>query len=193
MTVRLVAFSGSLRTDSLNHRLAAAASAFAREAGADVELVRLREFEMPLYDGDLEDAEGLPAGAQRFKALLRAADGWLIASPEYNGGVSGALKNAIDWASRTETSDEPPLAAFRGKVAGLLGASPGRLGAVRGLAQCHTILSGLGVHVLPNARGIAAAHEAFDDAGALVRDADRKAVESLARQLVDVCARLARD
>ena len=190
MSVRILAFSGSLRAASLNHRLATAAASAARDAGAEVTVVRLRDFEIPLYDGDAEDSGGMPAGARRFKQLLIDSDGFLIASPEYNGGYSGALKNAIDWASRTETADEPPLLAFRGKSAGLLAASPGRLGGVRGLAQINTILSGIGVLVLPEKHAVAGAHEAFAEDGSLARDFDRVAVASQARRLVETCTAL---
>ncbi|QDU69542.1 NADPH-dependent FMN reductase [Engelhardtia mirabilis] len=191
MTVRILAFSGSLRAASLNHRLVEAAAASARAAGAEVTVASLRDFEIPLYDGDDEDAEGMPEGARRFKALMAQSDGFLIASPEYNGGYSGALKNVIDWASRTESAGEAPLVAFRGKTAGLLAASPGRLGGVRGLAQLNTILSGLGVLVLPEMRAFPAAHEIFAEDGSLERDGDQAAVDGLARRLVATCSSLA--
>src|SRR5438105_5025737 len=121
---KIVAFAGSLRTGSFNKKLLAIAADAARAAGAEVTVVDLRELALPVFDQDLEDASGLPDGARKFKALLRASDGFLIASPEYNSSVTAALKNAIDWASRAETDDEPPLAAFRGKAAALFAASP---------------------------------------------------------------------
>src|SRR5688572_21878569 len=155
---KIVAFAGSLRAGSLNKKLLAIAVEGAREAGADVTVVDLRELSLPLYDGDLEDASGLPDGAKRFKALLIAADGLLIASPEYNSSISGALKNAIDWASRTETDDEPSLVAFRGKTAALLAASPGGLGGIRGLVTLRSILGDIGMILLPDQLCIPVAH-----------------------------------
>ena len=130
---RILAFAGSARTASINKKLAAAAAGYAREAGAEVTVADLRDFAMPLYDGDLEEAEGMPDGARQFKQLLVEHDGLLIASPEYNSSLSPLLKNVIDWASRSESDEEPPLAAFRGKAAGIMATSPGKLG---GLRQC---------------------------------------------------------
>ena len=100
---KIVAFSGSLRAGSFNKKLVALAAEAARAAGAEVTVVDLRDLALPLFDEDLEAASGLPDGAKKFKALLRASDGFLIASPEYNSSVTGALKNAIDWASRAES------------------------------------------------------------------------------------------
>src|ERR1700761_7015097 len=102
---KIIAFAGSLRTGSWNKKLAALAAAVARKAGAEVTIVDLRELALPLYDQDIEDSAGLPEGAKRFKNLLRASDGMLIASPEYNSSITAALKNAIDWASRAESDD----------------------------------------------------------------------------------------
>ena len=147
---KIVAFAGSLRTGSFNKKLLAIAVDAARAAGAEVTVVDLRELALPLFDQDIEDATGLPAGAKRFKALLVASDGFLIASPEYNSSITGALKNAIDWASRSETDDEPSLIAFRGKAAALCSASPGALGGLRGLVTVRSILGNIGVHVLPD-------------------------------------------
>src|SRR5687767_5557001 len=106
---KIAAFAGSLRAGSLNKKLLAIGVEAARAAGADVTVVDLRELALPLFDQDIEDASGLPEGAKRFKAILRASDGFLIASPEYNSSVTAALKNAIDWASREESDDEPAL------------------------------------------------------------------------------------
>src|SRR5262245_45037477 len=132
-TPRILSFGGALRRDSFNQKLAAIAAQGAREAGAEVTLIALRDFPMPVFDGDLEDASGLPEGAKKLKALFREHHGLLIASPEYNSSISGALKNAIDWVSREETDDEPPLSALSGKTAVLMSASPGALGGLRGL------------------------------------------------------------
>ena len=129
---KITAFAGSLRTGSFNKKLLALAAAAARTAGAEVTTVDLRDLALPLFDQDLEAASGLPEGAKKFKALLRASDGLLIASPEYNSSLTAVLKNAIDWASRAESDDEPPLAAYRGKTAALCSASPGALGGLRG-------------------------------------------------------------
>lgn len=181
---KIVALSGSLRADSLNTKLLAVASAAAREAGAEVTTVNLRELALPIFDQDCEDSQGLPEGAKTIKSLLRASDGLLVASPEYNSSVTAALKNAIDWASRAESDDEPPLAAFRGKGAALISASPGGLGGIRGLVHLRAILGNIGMHVLPDQVMISSAHEAFDESGALKDPGKSKQIAELARGLV---------
>ncbi len=186
---KIVAFAGSTRAASLNKKLLRVAADAAQAAGAEVTVVDLRDLALPLYDGDLEETSGLPEGARRFKTLLRESDGFLIASPEYNSSITGVLKNAIDWASRAESDDEPPLAAFRGKAASLMSASPGALGGLRGLVHLRSILGNIGVIVLPDQVAVSAAHEAFDDAGKL-KDAQRRAqIEKLARTLADFLVR----
>jgi NAD(P)H-dependent FMN reductase len=187
---KIVAFAGSTRTGSFNKKLVALAAAAAREAGAEVAVVDLRDLALPLFDEDLEAASGLPAGAKEFKAVLRGSDGFLIASPEYNSSVTAALKNAIDWASRTESDDEPPLAAYRGKAAALFAASPGALGGLRGLVHLRSILGNIGVHVLPDQVCINTAHEAFAEDGSLKDERRAKQVAGLAKALVALAGKL---
>jgi NAD(P)H-dependent FMN reductase len=154
-----------------------------------VTLLDLRDLALPLYDGDLEDAHGLPDGAKKLKALLRESDGFLIASPEYNSSVTGVLKNAIDWASRAETDDEPSLVAFRGKAAALMAASPGALGGLRGLVHLRAILGNIGVIVLPDQVTVSSAHEAFTEAGELKDPRKSDQIDALAKGLVEFAAR----
>ncbi|MDE0206546.1 MAG: NAD(P)H-dependent oxidoreductase, partial [Candidatus Tectomicrobia bacterium] len=130
----ILAFAGSTRADSFNKKMVRIAADGARNGGAKVTLVDLRDFAMPVYDGDLEAAEGLPDAAQAFKKLMIANDGFLIAAPEYNSSISAVLKNTIDWVSRP-VPDEPRLAAFQGKAAVLMSAAAGGFGGVRSLAH----------------------------------------------------------
>ncbi|MEI9892954.1 MAG: NAD(P)H-dependent oxidoreductase [Chthoniobacter sp.] len=187
---KLAAFAGALRTGSYNKKLVAIAADAARAAGAEVTVVDLRELNLPLFDQDIEDATGLPEGAKRFKALLRESDGFLIASPEYNSSISAPLKNAIDWASRQESEDEPSVVAFRGKTAALMAASAGALGGLRGLVTLRSILGNIGVFLLPDQVGIPAAYEAFDEAGQLKDARKAKQVAALAKALVDFTVKL---
>lgn len=187
---KLVAFAGSLRTRSFNKKLAVLAAEAARAAGAEVTVVDLRELNLPLFDQDIEDSTGLPAGAKKFKALLRESDGFLIASPEYNSSITAALKNAIDWASRSESDDEPDLVAFRGKTAALFAASPGALGGMRGLVTVRSILGNLGVCVLPDHVTVSKAYEAFEDSGKLKDERKAQQVAALARSLVEFTRKL---
>lgn len=141
MTVKLLAFSGSTRTGSLNQALVDLAVAQAREKGAEVTAIRLKDFDLPLYDGDIE-AQAFPPAARDLKRLFVAHHGFLIATPEHNGSTSAALKNAIDWISRPTEPGETmvTLAAFRGKVAGLMSASIGPFGGLRGITHLRQIL-----------------------------------------------------
>lgn len=182
---KILVFAGSTRTDSFNKKLAHIAAEAARTAGAEVSFVDLRDLALPLYDGDLEDSQGLPEGAKQFKKLLREHDGFIIASPEYNSSVTAVLKNAIDWASRAETDEEPSLVAFRGKVALLMSASPGALGGLRGLVHLRAILGNIGVIVLPDQLAVGAAYDAFDEAGALKDSKKAAQVAGLAKGLVE--------
>jgi NAD(P)H-dependent FMN reductase len=172
---KVLAFAGSLRRGSYNKQLVRRAAAAAEEAGAVVTFVDLADYPLPVFDEDVE-AQSTPEHAKKLKELMKASDGMLIASPEYNGSVSGALKNVIDWASRPGES-EKPYAAFAGKVATVMAASPSGLGGVRGLRHLRTILSHVQMIVLPQQVTIAQAYDAFDEAGRLK---DAKAAERVA-------------
>ena len=189
---RILGFAGALRTDSWNKKLVKIALEGARAAGAEVTFLDLREVPMPIYDADIEASEGLPSNAKRFKQLLIAHHGFLIASPEYNSSISGALKNAIDWASRAEPG-EPPLVCFDDKVAGLMSASPGPLGGLRGLVTVRSILSNIRVLVLPDQVVVSRAHEAFDEHGKLKDAKQHAAVEKIGARVTSVIARLRAD
>jgi len=187
---RLLAFDGSLRRGSFNRLLLRHAVEGARRAGAEVTQLLLSEHPMPLFDEDLEREQGMPEGASRFKAALVAHPGFLVACPEYNSSITAALKNAIDWASRAAPG-EPALAAFRGKVAVLMAASPGALGGLRGLVTVRSILGNIGVIVLPDQLALGRAHEAFDAEGRLKDERQRAAAEGLGAALARVTSRLA--
>jgi chromate reductase len=187
--IRIVAFAGSLRSGSFNRKLIRIAAAGARAAGAEVTEIDLRDIPILLYDGDVERDHGLPPNAKVFKRLLIEHHGFLISSPEYNSAISGVLKNAIDWASRPEPN-EPSLLAFKGKVAGLVSASPGHLGGIRGLAVLRSILSNIGVIVIPTQMAISRANDAFEPDGALKDERQQAAVESVGAEVVSIAAKL---
>ncbi len=189
-TPRILAFAGSTRTDSFNKKLVKIAAAGAGKAGAEVTLIDLRDYSLPLFDGDLEDREGLPENAKRLKTLFLTHHGLLISAPEYNSGISGVLKNTIDWVSRAETDDEKPLCCFLGKVAALMSASPGALGGLRGLVQVRAILGNIKVLVLPDQIAVSKAHEAFNPDGSLKDAKQQAAVEKLGATLAGTIAKL---
>lgn len=188
---RILAFAGSLRSGSYNKQLVRLAAHAARTAGAEVTEIDLLDFQLPLLNQDDEDAHGLPENAKKLKALFLSHQGLLIASPEYNSSLSAVLKNTLDWVSRAETPEEPPLAAYTGKIAALVSASPGALGGLRGLVHLRAILGNIGVWTVPAQVCIPKAHEAFTLDGALKDPNPQAALEALARQLVDALRKLA--
>jgi NAD(P)H-dependent FMN reductase len=172
--MRILAFAASVRASSLNRRLALLEASIARAAGAEVDLAEFREFDMPLYDGDLDAEGGLPRGALELQRRIHEADAILIASPEYNYSIPGSLKNAIDWVSRAR-----PM-PWRGKSIYLSSASPSPIGGIRGLWQTRIPLEGCGALVFPDMFSLANADRAFDDAGRL---RDPAAMERLEREV----------
>jgi len=159
--MRLLAFAASLRRDSLNRKLIHLAAGLAREAGLEVDLADFHEFDMPLYDADLQASSGFPSGARELARRIESADGLIIASPEYNYSLPGTLKNAIDWVSRMKPM---PLS---GKHGLLLAASTSLVGGIRGLWALRVPLEGLGVTLYPQMVALAQAQQAFDERGKL--------------------------
>jgi len=185
---KLLAFAGSTRTESWNKKLIKIAVDGARAAGADVTLIDLRDFPLPLFDGDLETA-GFPDVALKLKQLFLEHQGLLISSPEYNSSISGVLKNAIDWVSRSAPG-EKPLACFVDKVAALMSASPGALGGLRGLVHVRAILGNIKVLVLPEQVAVSKAHEAFNPDGSLKDAKQQAAIQGLGATLTRTISKL---
>jgi len=186
--VKILAFAGSARRDSLNKKLVKVAAAGARDAGADVTFIDLADFDIPLYNGDLEDAEGLPDDVVRLKALMAAHDGFLISSPEYNGAFTPLLKNTLDWSSRKQDRAEPSV--FAGKAAAIMATSPGALGGIRGLAMLRTLLGNLGLVVLPGQKAVPRGSGAFDERGEVTDGRTRAGVEAIGSALYETLVKL---
>ena len=180
---KILVFAGSARAGSMNKKLASIAADQARAAGAEVTLLDLAEHRLPMYDGDLEAGEGVPAVAEALRKTFLEHDGFIIASPEYNSSISPMLKNTLDWISRPD-GDDASIVAYRGKVAGLVAASPGGLGGLRGLVHLRSILGNIGVTVVPQQHAISGAMNAFNDDGSLVKDANAAAVKGVADAVV---------
>ncbi len=189
-SVKILALAGSLRQHSYNKRLVKIAVEGAQQAGAAVTYIDLKDYPLPIYDEDLEKAEGLPENARKLKQLFLEHQGLLLSCPEYNSSITGVLKNVIDWVSRPQPG-ESPLACFDGKVAALLAASPGALGGLRGLVAVRMILSNIKVIVLPNQLAVPKAHEAFDANGNLKDQEQQQQAMSLGKRLADATKRLA--
>ena len=185
---KILVLTGSARLDSVNRKLARQTVEALRRAGVAATLADLRDFPMPLYDGDLEAGEGLPPNAKALKELARETDGFAIATPEYNGSFPALLKNALDWISRPEPGDRP-LEVFRGKVAAILSASPGPGGGKRGLHQLRELLEMMMVTVIPEQLTIARSGAALDAGGQLVRAEDIAGLAAVAMALAQAAAR----
>ncbi|MGD0774995.1 MAG: NAD(P)H-dependent oxidoreductase [Candidatus Solibacter sp.] len=179
---KILVLAGSARLDSMHRKLARQAVEALRVAGVEATLADLRDFPMPIYDGDLEAGEGMPAAAKALKELARRHDGFAIASPEYNGSFPALLKNALDWISRPEPG-ERHLEVFRGKVAAILSASPGPGGGRRGLRQLRELLEMMSVRVIPRELAIERASGALDAEGRLARAEDAAGLRELAAAL----------
>lgn len=181
-TPKIIAISGSLRKGSYNKKMIQIAAKAALSAGAEVRILDLADLALPLFNEDLEK-DGVPQSAYEIKAIIQNADGLLIASPEYNGSITAPLKNALDWASRSDHG-EPPKAAFVNKIAAIMSASPSGFGGVRGLAHLRSILNYMGVIVLPEESIVSAAHKAFHEDGSLIDLKRQAALEAVACRLV---------
>jgi chromate reductase len=188
----LLVFAGSTRAQSHNRRLAHVAADMARAAGAQVTHIELADFDLPLYNADLE-ARGTPPAAIRLKALFHAHPAWVICSPEYNGSYTGLLKNTIDWVSSPVKGDpdwSDGLKPFEGKVVGLLSASPGGLGGLRSLSHLSPLLLNLQCWLTPKQFALARAGEAFDANGQLAEPA-RQGVQGVVEQALWAARRFA--
>jgi chromate reductase, NAD(P)H dehydrogenase (quinone) len=181
---RILAFSGSARRESLNRKLLAVVVDATRAAGGEVTLLDLNEYPLPLYHGDLEDAQGMPAPAQKLVELITAHDALLIASPEYNSQMTPLLKNTIDWCTR---ADENPLT---GRVAAVVSASPGQFGGIRSMTLARQLLTHLGCFVIPAQCILPQADKAFDEHGKPKDERVRKNAETVAAELVRVATAL---
>lgn len=181
--MKVLVFAASLRKESYNKKLAAvAANLLKLNSSLEVDLADFRDFSMPVYDGDLEDASGIPAGAQVLIRKIQSSNAVVISAPEYNGGIAGALKNATDWVSRAKPNP------FDKKPVLLLGATPGALGAVRGLWHTRVPFEALGAFVYPQMFGIPKAHEAFDESGSFRDGKNRDNLGVLANAFVEFAA-----
>ncbi|MEZ0279358.1 MAG: NADPH-dependent FMN reductase [Methylibium sp.] len=183
--MRLLFFAGSAREGSYNKKLARLGRHVAEANGIEAAFVDLKDYPMPIYNGDLEAAEGPPERARAFKALLGEYEGVFIASPEYNASVTPLLKNTLDWVTRVRAKGESGLEVFQSRVFAIGGASPGNYGGMRSLLQLRQILAvGTGALVIPQQVAVPRAAGAFEEDGSLKDEAQQKlctnVVEALA-------------
>lgn len=187
-TANILAFAGSNRKDSWNRKVLEVAVAGARDAGAKVTVAHLADFPMPIYDADWHAEHGVPAGMRELRKLMMAANGLLIASPEYNASITPLLKNTIDWLSQ-DVDGESGSAPFEGKVGALMGASNGGFGTIRALPHVSYILSNLGVLMLPVV-AVPGVAKAFDESGAMTNERTKTMLTDLGARLAHSIVKL---
>lgn len=183
--LKILVIPGSLRTGSLNARLAAVAAHELVQSDVDVTRISLSDFPLPIYDGDLEAKSGVPRHAVNLKRMIGAHHGVLIVTPEYNSSVPALVKNTIDWISRVQDPHEARGQVFRERVFAIASASGGRLGGTRALSALRLILSACHASVVPNQLALSFADQAYDEMDHLKHPADIEALKALVRQLID--------
>jgi NAD(P)H-dependent FMN reductase len=191
--MRLLFFAGSTREGSYNKKLARLGRHIAEANGIEAVFVDLRDYPMPIYDGDLEATEGPPQTAREFKALLGEYQGVFIASPEYNSSITPLLKNTLDWVSRVREKGETGLEVFKTRVFAISGASPGYYGAMRSLLTLRQILAiGLGALVIPEQIAVPRAMDAFEADGSLKDKGQQALCKGVVEALAVAARKLAR-
>ena len=188
--LKILVIPGSLRSGSLNARLAAVAAHELTQSGAEVTRISLSDFPLPIYDGDLQVKSGVPKNAVNLKRMVAAHHGVLIVTPEYNSSVPALVKNTIDWVSRVQDPHETRGQVFRERVFAIAAASGNRLGGTRALAALRLILTACHAAVVPNQLALSFADQAYDEMDHLKHPADIEALKALVRQLIDISQRM---
>jgi NAD(P)H-dependent FMN reductase len=189
---KILVFAGSTRLASFNRKLAHVAAQMARASGAEVTHIELADFDIPIYNADLE-AKGTPADVMKLKQLMFEHPAWIICSPEYNGSYTALLKNTIDWVSSPVKSDpdwQEGFKSFSGKVVGMLSASPGALGGLRSQSHLVPLLLNAQCWVAPRAFALGRAAEAFDADGQLLSESHRTNIQAVIDQVLWASSRL---
>src|SRR3954453_6548019 len=188
--LKILIIPGSLRTGSLNARLAAVAAHELVQSGAEVPRISLSDFPLPIFDGDLQAKSGVPKHAVNLKRMVGAHHGVQIVTPEYNSSVPALVKNTIDWISRVQDPHESRGQVFRERAFAIAAASGGRLGGTRALAALRLILTACHATVVPNQLALSFADEAYDDMERLKHAADVEAMGAMVRQLIEFSQRM---
>jgi NAD(P)H-dependent FMN reductase len=188
--LKILVIPGSLRTGSLNAKLAAVIAHELLAAGAEVTRISLSDFPLPIYDGDLQAKSGVPKNAVNLKRMLGAHHGVLIVTPEYNSSVPALVKNTIDWVSRVQDPHETRGQVFRDRAFAIAAASGNRLGGARALSALRLILTACHAMVVPSQLALPFAEEAYDDKDRLKRPGDIEALGAMVRQLIEFSQRM---
>ena len=185
--VKILVFAGSTRKDSVNKKVARTCTKILEGLGTKATFIDLKDYDMPLYDGDIEEEKGLPKNTKKLKEVIKEHEGLVIVSPEYNAGMSGVLKNVIDWVTRKEQGEEALLA---GKTAAILAATPGSMGGIRGLYHLRHVLTGIRMQVLPTQLGIPNAYGLFDEQGKINDEETKEKITNYMKELIKLSKKL---
>jgi len=188
--LKILVIPGSLRTGSLNARLAATIAHELVQAGAEATRISLADFPLPIYDGDLQAKSGVPKNAVNLKRMMGSHQGVLIVTPEYNSSVPALVKNTVDWVSRVQDPQETRGQVFRDRAFAIAAASGGRLGGTRALSALRLILTACHATVVPNQLALSFAEEAYDDKDRLKHPGDIDALNAMVRQLIEFSQRM---
>ena len=190
--VKILIIPGSLRTGSINARLAAVVAKEFALANVEVTRLSLADYPLPIYDGDFEVKSGVPRNAVNLERMMSSHHGIVFVTPEYNSSLPALVKNAIDWVTRVEDRGRTQGQVFRERAFAMASASEGKLGGSRCLAALRLILSGCRAIVIPNQLALSFADQAYDDAERLKLQADRDALQAMVTQLIDVSQQMMR-
>jgi chromate reductase len=188
--LKILVIPGSLRTGSLNAKLAATIALELVTAGAEVTRISLSDFPLPIYDGDLQAKSGVPKNAVNLKRMMSSHHGVLIVTPEYNSSVPALVKNTVDWVSRVQDPHETRGQVFRDRAFAIAAASGGRLGGTRALSALRLILTACRATVVPNQLALSFAEDAYDDKDRLKHAGDAEALVAMVRQLIEFSQRM---
>ena len=193
MAVRILVFPGSNRTGSFNGQLADAVVKTLAEMGAEPTRISLADYDMPIFDQDLENEKGIPENVMKLGRMIAAHDGVVLVCPEYNASVTPLMKNTIDWVSRISSDSGKPLKPWKDKPVALGSASNGRLGGIRGLYHVRAALMNVGAHILTQQVAVSGASKAFDEKGMLKQDMGKPLLDDVCQSLIDYCAATTRN
>lgn len=188
--LKILVIPGSLRTGSLNAKLAAVIAHEVAQAGAEVTRISLADFPLPIYDGDLQAKSGVPKSAVNLKRMMASHHGVVVVTPEYNSSVPALVKNTVDWVTRVQDLHEVRGQVFRERPFAIAAASESRLGGARALAALRLILSACQATVIPSQLALSFAADAYDDMDRLKHAADAEALKALVRQLIEFSQRM---
>lgn len=180
---KILAFAGSTRKDSCNKKLIENAAELARGMGAEVKIIDLKDYPIPFYDADDEQNKGMPENAKKLRNMMIESNRIIISTPEYNASLSGVLKNALDWASRSQDG-KPSRDAFLGKKVAIMSCSPGNGGGARALAHLRAIISNIGGEVIPLEVAVPDCYSVFNSEGKLTNESIKGRLKAEIQQLL---------